>query len=280
MAAWALMAVLLTGFLWGRPWWFGMRAAGSQTASPTLMSRQILWVHYHERAPYYLTSATGVTGLCGEPVRRALERAGLPHRWLLTPPRRQLFWLQTRTQEMHAAVGWFRTPEREAWGRFSLPIYQDGPTVAVTRRDDARIPPETTAETLLGRRDLLWLAKAGYAYGPWLDPMLKRYDPPCVVSPGDVPVLLRMIAHGRADYLFMAREEAEALLAVGDPAFATLRMVVLRDAPPGPTRHVLFGPGVPEAWITRLNEALQEVGVVASAESRWFRFQSAHEVNP
>lgn len=277
------MAALLAGFLWGRPWWFGTHLGASRVATPSLISRDTLWIHYHERVPYYITSPTGVTGLCAEPVRRALERSGLPHRWRLTPPRRQLLWLRTRTREAHAAVGWFRTPERETWGRFSIPIHRDGPTVAIVRQGDARIPPETTAVALLSRHDLLLLTKAGYAYGPWLDPLLERHAPPRMVSAGDVPVLLRMIVHGRADYLFMAREEAEALLAGSDPLLAELRTVLLRDAPPGPTRHVLFGAGVPDAWIARLDEALREITVAVAAPSPegWLTtFRSVHEANP
>jgi hypothetical protein len=44
---------------------------------------------------------------------------------------------------------------------------------------------------------------------------------------------------------------------------SALRTVPLSDAPPGPMRHLLFSPGVPEVWIARIDEALQNTAAIS-----------------
>ncbi|NGO38421.1 amino acid ABC transporter substrate-binding protein [Limisphaera ngatamarikiensis] len=247
--------------LWTRPFWHpnpppGQAAPLGSAAEPA--EPGVLWIHYHERPPYYVTTATGVTGLCLDPVRRALERAGLNHRWQVTPPQRQLLWLRTSTRELHAAVGWFRTLEREQWARFSEPIYQDGPWVAVVRRQEDRVGSVTNAVGLLQVPGWTVLTRAGYSHGEWLDRLFASLPVVRRTSPSDPAHLLAAVAAGRADCVFMAREEAETLLGLQSRLGASLRLVTLTDSPAGPTRHVMFGPAVPASWIQRFNDALRE----------------------
>lgn len=251
-----IVLVGATLLLWSRPLWFP-RTEGVNVLLPHGPSEAgILRVHYHERPPYYVTTATGVTGLCAAPVRRALANSGVPHRWHLTPPRRQLFWLQLRTREAHAAVGWFRLPEREGWARFSDPVYRDGAWVAVVRRDEDRVGGESPVPGLLRVPGWIVLRKAGYSYGSWLEGWLAEIRPVQRSSPSDAGSMLQAVARHRADCVFMAREEAECLLGVEGDWATALRVVTLTDSPPGPERHVMFGRGVPESWIRTFNEAL------------------------
>lgn len=203
-----------------------------------------------------MTRDSDVTGVCVEPVKRALEAAGLPHQWILTPPLRQLRCLQLREEEAHAGVGWFRTPERERWARFSKPIYQDGPWVAVMRRSEGTRFNVVAASELLRIPGLRVLVKGGYRYGAWLEGLWQRYQVRRDVSPTDMLRLLECVAAGRADCVFLAREEAEVLLNLSAHLRDALQMIALTDSPAGPTRHVMFGVGVPVDWVERFDRAL------------------------
>lgn len=254
-----VVATLLVVLFWTRPFWFEGAAPSSVVSDVANPEPELLWVHYHERPPYYTRLSNDVGGLCVEPVRQALELAGLRHRWCETPPLRQLRWLQVRTGEAHAAVGWFRTPDRERWARFSLPIYRDGPWVAMVRRAETRVGAVALTEELLSVPGLRVLTRAGYHYGSWLEGLWDRMAPVRESSPGSMVTLLRCVALGRADCVFLAREEAEVLLQQESGLETALRIVTLADAPVGPERHVLFGPGVPEGWMERFNKALWQI---------------------
>lgn len=254
-----LALVGLAALLWSRPLWFASPHTLKDEPRPVRRDPGILWVHYHERPPYYITTSTGLTGLCLEPVRRALEESGLNHRWQLTPPQRQLYWLQTRTWEAHAAVGWFRLPEREAWGRFSVPVYRDGPWVAVVRREESRVGTASALADLLATTGLTVLRRVGYSYGEWIENGLASARPVQRMYSSDTVQMLHALAAGRGDCLFMAREEAETLLSLNPHLSKTLRVVILTDSPTGLERHVMFGRGVPENWIRRFDDAMRRI---------------------
>lgn len=230
-----------------------MPATAAPSAGPSAPAPP-LTLHYQERPPYSRTGPDGaVHGLVADPAAAALGRAGIAFHWALTPSQRQLALIQAEGGGMHCGIGWFRSAEREALGRFTAPLYRDRPLAALVR-SGAWSGHTATAASLMADPRMRLLVKDGYSYGPRLDRLIAD----AAVSPQrtsvDPPQMSRMLASGRADWMIVAPEEAEALAAPG------LRLLPLQDEPEGPTRHLYCNRAVPAAWIERIDRALQAAG--------------------
>jgi len=227
----------------------GLAQPGAWASNQTAADVPRLTLHMQPRPPYsYLDEEGRVRGLVAEPAARALEAAGIPFRWAVTPSQRQLALVQSGAG-LDCGLGWFRTEAREALGRYSAPLYRDRPFAALVR-DAAQIPPGQTARQLLADRRLRLLVKEGYSYGRFFDNLIERLEPireRTHVEPMQMNLMLRT---GRADWMILSPEEAQAQ--VGDG----LSLYPLPDMPPGPTRHLYCSRVVPADWIVRVDAAL------------------------
>jgi len=212
---------------------------------------------YHERPPYYVTGSDNfLTGLVGEPALSAFRRSGLQFVVQKMPSRRQQNSVHNNKERI-CAVGWFKTPEREQFARFTLPLYQDLPTVVITRADLAATLGEPTLTALFGRQDLTLLIKSGYSYGSHIDQALQLDPPPFVTTTGNTSQMIAMVGSGKADYFFAAAEEAVELIAASSTP-DKYRQVVLGDVPQGNKRHLMCSRQVQPAEIEKLNRAIAD----------------------
>lgn len=239
-----------------RPWQVGLALALS-VACVRAQPAMPLQMHYQERPPYSATGTSGEpVGLLIEPLKRALQRAGIAHAWVRTPSQRQLVLVQ-QGQGPDCGIGWFRNAERETRGRFSATLYQDRPFMALVKTD-AAAPPYPGLGQRLSSDALPLLAKEGYSYGPLIDDLIRLHPQHVVRTTAESAQMARMIEAGRAGWMIMAPEEADALFAsIGDAARA-LRLVPLPGVPPGQTRHLYCNRSVPADVIERLDRALLE----------------------
>lgn len=223
----------------------------SYTAPPIILA-------YHERPPYYVTGEDNLlTGLVGGPARTAFQRSGLQFSIQRMPPGRQLNSIQNNTERI-CAVGWFKTPEREHYARFTWPLYQDKSSSMLTRADIELSSPNPTIHEVFATADLRLLTKQGYSYGEYIDSALQQTPPAIVTTNGSTGKMLEMIAAGKADYAVMATEEAEdAIVTSGMPEI--FRLVELRDVPQGNKRHIMCSRQVEPEEISRLNSAIPQI---------------------
>ncbi len=210
---------------------------------------------YHERPPYYVTGGDNfLTGLVGEPALSAFRNSGLQFVVQKMPSKRQQNSVHNNKERI-CALGWFKTPEREQFARFTLPLYQDLPTVVITRADLAATLTEPALTELFRRQDLTLLIKSGYSYGAHIDQALQLDPPPVVTTTGNTAQMIAMIGSGKADYFFAAAEEAaEVIAASGSPE--SYRQVVLVDVPLGNRRYLMCSRQVRPEEIERLNQAI------------------------
>lgn len=221
-----------------------MLAAGASAAVSATLT-----LHFQERPPYSSEVEGGrVVGLVAAPAERALRQAEITFRWTQTPSQRQLALIQAG-RGMHCGVGWFRTPEREALGKFSAELYRDRSFGALVRTD-VPLAARLRAVDLVATTRLRPLLKEGYSYGRFLDSLLHAATRPAERTSADPPQMAGMLLAGRADWMIAAPEEAAALLQPG------LRPVEFSDAPPGASRHLYCSRDVPDDWLIRIDRAL------------------------
>jgi polar amino acid transport system substrate-binding protein len=211
---------------------------------------QTLTLHYQERPPYSALATAGVVaGLVATPAADALAAAGIAFEWAHTPSQRQLALVQAG-DGLHCGVGWFRTDERSARGKFSRPLYRDRP-LGIVVHEAAPLPDPVRAEALMGDVRLRLLVKEGYSYGAALDRLIERLRPRTVSTRAEPALMAQMLRSERADWMIVAPEEADAIAGAG------LRLVPLADMPDGPTRHLYCSRGLPDAWLARIDAALE-----------------------
>lgn len=231
-----------------RPLALGLALLWAGTAPPAAAGT--LRLHHQERPPYAATQAGGqVRGLVADPAAQALQRAGIAFEWVRTPSQRQLALIQAEPGGLDCGVGWFRTDERAARGRFSAPLYRDRPLAALVR-DAAWSAADASAAALLADPALRLLVKEGYSYGPRLDARIAAAPRPPLRTSVEPLQMARMLASGRADWMPVAPKEAEVLRQPG------LRLLPLADEAEGPSRHLYCNRAVPAAWIERIDRAL------------------------
>ena len=215
-------------------------------------------VLYNERIPYMVISPGGeVSGLTASPVRYAFEKSGLAHRWQLTPTKRQMDTLEF-SRERACAIGWFKNPEREKFAKYTVELYRDKAAVAVAKTDNARIASGRTLDETFADKGLTLLAKAGYSYGEFIDRKIRQLAPRKAETVNENMDMLKIIHAGRADYMFMAPEEAEALIASSNFRPEEFKLVTFTDMPEGESRYLLCSRQVLDAEIETLNVYLKE----------------------
>jgi len=219
--------------------------------------REPLPVYYFNKPPYYIEKPDGAAGgFLVEVARLILDGAGIPHRFERLPVKRILRAVQSG--ERCASVGWFRTPERERYALFSLPIYQNRPIGLVVARDTAqRLPPRPSLQKVLAA-GLSFGAIEGFSYGPWLDEHLAALGPRLHRVTGEPEDVYRMILKGRFEATFVAPEEAFYLMSTHGAYRQGLRFLPLKDAPEGNPRHLMFGAGLEPGLLDAVNLSIRK----------------------
>jgi uncharacterized protein (TIGR02285 family) len=218
-------------------------------------------LYYPDRPPFISTDADGkVTGLIAEPTERIFRRAQLNVHWVRVPQQRVLPALKAN-QALDCSPGWYRTPEREAMFRYSLPIYLDRPFAALVRADLSG-PDEISAVELLARPGLRVVLRQNMAHGDYVDGLIGKMPPSQVqsLSVDSVP-LVKMIYAGHVDLTVVTDEEAERIIADAGLKPADFRLLRFTDVAKAEARHIICNQQVPEAMMARLNKAIKALGL-------------------
>lgn len=218
---------------------------------------EVITVHYHERVPYYVTGPYGVYGLCADPLKKAFKEANIPFRWQKTPAKRQLDILK-ENRGRECILGWFKSPQREKFARYTLYIYKDKPATALARADNDEITSGKSLEENLSNPHLVLLRKSGYSYGRFVDEKIAGLNPKQEVTTAENIGMLKMIHSKRADYFFIAEEEAEELIVSSGLPVTDFKQVKFSNMPEGNNRYILFSRKVEDEVIKKINKAIRK----------------------
>lgn len=224
------------------------------SAAPSAHAQVVLL--YNERPPYLVTQDGALTGLTGSAAVAAFKAANIPFTTQLVPSIRQLVRIRNNTGA-DCAVGWFKTEERMSYAKFTKPIYQDHPQIALTAAGAGKLTDAESLESALSNQDISLLVKQGYSYGTTIDELIAKLHPKLIAVSGENTQMLRMIRAGRADYMFAAPEEADGLITASGINPAEIRKVSFSDAPHGEYRYILCSRNVSDEVIERLNRVIK-----------------------
>jgi polar amino acid transport system substrate-binding protein len=216
-------------------------------------------LHFYVRPPYMESvGETEVTGLTAEPAQAAFEKAGVPFRWRQTPARRQLMLIEAGNG-LDCGVGWYKTPDREKFGKFTAPLYRDKPPVVIARAQFR--PKGKTLAGVVADTATSVVMKAGLSYGPDVLAIMAGAKAQVQLVTTEQMALVRMVAADRADFMFSPQEEAHILTSAVDSAGKSLKVLTFSDLHEGATRHILCSKKVSDETIEKLNAALTKFAV-------------------
>ncbi|MES2036792.1 MAG: transporter substrate-binding domain-containing protein [Pseudomonadota bacterium] len=210
-------------------------------------------IAYNERPPYLISNADGtVSGLTATPVARAFKNAGIEYVWEKEPTNRQLQNIKENLG-FYCAVGWFKNPEREKFAKFTKAIYRDNASILIADTD-FKMQNDSLLSEILSRRNIRILVKSQYSYGQYIDALISKFKPALVQTTAENISMIRMIKANRADFMFIAEEEAAYSIELAGFTLSELQLIHLRDMPEGEKRYLMCNKNVPDEIIEKLNK--------------------------
>ena len=231
---------------------------------PSVSPAQPLEVLYFEYPPYYHALPDGrAAGLIVDLAGKAFDKAGVQAEFRFVPVKRILQDMQLGRPV--ASLGWFKTPEREEFARFSRPIYINRPVVVFFLREKEELfRPYDTLEALLESGKFFMGRVAGLSDGPQLDAMLAKYPDRIVHVTADSVRLVKMLQTGRFDFFLLPPEEIDVLLRESQVSPQDFSLKAMSDIPQGNSRHIIYSKTVDEALIRKVDQAiLTEIGDIS-----------------
>ncbi len=215
-------------------------------------------LYYFERAPYAITDNNGgVSGLVATPAADAFKKAGIPFQWKKMPFKRQLETIKYNKKK-GCGIGWFKTTEREEFARFSESIYQDKPAITISKKGHQTLTQYRDVISLFRDENIKLLVKDGFSYGRYIDEQIKKISPETVVVVNSSNIqMLQMILAGRADYFFVAEEEAQKIVLKAGYDLSQFQVTHYFDIPAGNYRYIGCARQVPQETIDLINNALK-----------------------
>ncbi len=213
-----------------------------------------------ERPPYYTVLPGGKPdGFLVQLTVTLLQEAGIPHEFSEMPARRILERIRQNSGP-ECSIGWFKTPEREEFSRFSLPIYRDMPLMAVFRRGEGPPPgARATLEELARHPGLTLGLNETFSFGHAVDAILAGYAAPPMRISASQDQLLRMLLAKRFDYMLINPEEFHTLATQAGIDVDALSPVKLDDLPRGNRRYLMCARCVDDATMDRINKAISRL---------------------
>lgn len=230
--------------------WFALFVPGYAIADHELK------VIYKERPSYYTKNDNGeMDGLVNGPVALALQLAGVEAVWEELPWNRQLRAIEL-DEEPVCSPGWFRNETREAFAKFSEPIYQDKPQILVARMAELGGLSGPPLSEILDQPDRILGVKRGYSYGSEVDIMIRDSQAAKEVTDQPIAGMINMLIRERFDFFLVAPEEYSVVGAALSGERDRVGTIRLADVPAGNRRYLMCSKSVDDELIQRFNTAL------------------------
>ena len=212
-------------------------------------------VAWREKAPYYYTENGVAQGFLLQRTKDIFAAAGIEAHFVEEPQKRIWANLEHGATN-YCSISWYRLPEREAIVQFTRPIHYDPPqTLLIAPGAVAQVEAHATLASLLADPQLTLGVVDGVSYGPALDALIAHSTNQVMRRTVSVNNMMRMLAAGRASFMFADREDWNYYHAQDKSRITAVRHD-FPDMPPGLKRYMVCTRDVPAAVIDKLNQAI------------------------
>ena len=199
-------------------------------------------------------------GVQGAPATAVLQRAGITVQLQEAPVARQVALIERNT-EPACALGLYRTPEREKFGKYSrAPIYASPPQGLLIRKD-SRLKDVDRFAAVIGPATTTLVLRVGYSYGAETDEALAASGARIIRSADNSIARARLVLLGVADATLFTAEEGEALIKQLGDAGAALELRHYPDTPPGAGRYIFCSRSVQDSRMHALDDAMAAMNI-------------------
>ena len=221
------------------------------------LCRAELVLVYNEKPPYFYTADGVAKGFLIDSTRRVFDKAGIAYRFDPRPFNRIMRDLQAGTPD-YCAVGFSRTPEREKFVQFTVPIYKDrAPVLLVRRADAANFRRFKTLEAMLDGTTYVFGGKAGNTYP--IDRQLESIGVSDIRINGETQALIQMLNASRFDFMMVFPEERDYLIRLAKLTGDSFEDIIYPDIPDGQARHLLCSTSLDAKTVEAINRAILAV---------------------
>ncbi|WP_321404415.1 transporter substrate-binding domain-containing protein [Maridesulfovibrio sp.] len=216
-------------------------------------------IGYIELPPYYYTNSENKPdGSLLHLTKRIMNKAGYECRYISMPSKRILHTIQKGKN--FASIGWFKTPQREKYAKFSLPIYENKPIVVLLRHEDHdQFIKYNTLKELLEQTKFKTGIVAGHSMGGYIDYLLEMHPQSVYTLSGTTQQLVRMLHTGHIDFCLLAPVEIAKIIKQSHYKDDKFSFMSMADIIKGNTRHLIFSKDVSNDTISRINSAITEI---------------------
>ncbi len=227
----------------------------------SVFAADIGWLAHH-RPPFRVWKDDGtLTGLFVEQAAKVFREAGVSFEWRKSSASRTLSMLE-KNRGAICSTGWFKNKKREAFAKFSKPFYQGNGTGALVRRDNAEVLLYDKFRDLLADPNLSVGIRRGWSYGKFFDELLEEFKTKKVVHNQTNDGSAAMLMAGRFDYLLISVDTADYLMQSVEGSASKLKVLEMKDAPPGDLRYIMCSQNVSDEIMARLNAAIDRLKLV------------------
>jgi uncharacterized protein (TIGR02285 family) len=224
-------------------------------------------VAWREKPPYHYTDQGMPTGFLLDRTRQIFAAAGIAAHFVNEPQKR--IWANfEHGASNYCSISWYKLPERERVGNYSLPIHADPPQSVLAAPGAVRqITAHPTLASLLADTSLTLGVVDGVSYGPDWDALIAHSANIVMRRTVDTTGMMRMLSVGRASFMLVDRADWE-FFRLKDKAFEAMVRVDFPDMPAGMMRHIVCSKDVLAETMERINQAIAITGGASDAEDK------------
>jgi polar amino acid transport system substrate-binding protein len=221
-------------------------------AWPAWANHDPLHLSFPENPPLSYTNGAGPRGLFIEALRQRSASTNLVLSFDSRPAKRILAEIEANRSPI-CSLGWYRTAEREAFAKFSRPIYRDRAITIVSALPASTFAEAGSLSVLLARGTYRIGAISGLSYGPEVDRILAGHQSMVMRPTVTVEQMLRMVVAGRMPLAVVTEEHLNWFLE-REPGDTRLTRLALSDLPKtGPQRYIMCSRRTPDEFIKRID---------------------------
>ncbi|MBY0572190.1 MAG: transporter substrate-binding domain-containing protein [Undibacterium sp.] len=225
--------------------------------TPSAFAADKLKILFETREPIAYRDAQGkLTGIIAYPVMKALTKANIAYEWVEMPFKRQIITIESN-QETACALGLFKNAERMRYAKFSqaVTVELNRPSVLLMHKEFV-IDKTLDLARVLSLPHIRLLKKEAASYGSVIDDAIERSRATQISTTAESSNMARMIAAKRADFIFVAEDEALRLIK-SIPEGDQLTIFKPLNMPQESERFMMCSKLVADEVIARFNKALR-----------------------
>lgn len=224
------------------------------SAMPALAAPGIT-VAWRDKPPYHYVENGEEKGFLLERARKVFDLAKVNATFVREPSKRIWANFQNGTRN-YCSIGWYFLPERLPFVQFSAPMHTDEPHVVLVAPAAVQaVAAHGTLKSLLADKSLTLGVIDGVSYGIAIDALIHTSGNQVLRRVVEPNGMVRMLAAGRASFMFIDREDFNHLAQV-EPSVKQAARREFSDMPPGLQRYIVCSKDVAPAVIARLNRAI------------------------